>query len=678
MTPLRPYGRILAIFFACLCLLRNYAFAQDKPKVQFGKVSTSDFSTPSSAIIDSNTNAVILSDIGSVHFVGNKNSWFSYVFKRQTRIKILNKKAFGLATVRMQLYAGNDDVEKVDNLAGSTFNQENGQVTETKLDKKDIFEERQNKYFIEKKFTMPAVREGSIIEYTYTITSPYDERLPHWEFQSKANPCLWSEYEVIIPQALFYVFVRQGVHPFDTDKGSEGNANYTLSTKPGFMGDPAGTMTVSARTVNHRWAMKDIPAFHVEHYLTSPNNYIDKIDFQLSKTYNGAEFHDYMNSWAQATEDLLKRENFGGPLNDEREDLNVLADKISTSETDVLSIARAVYYFVGSHFTCTNLDYGYIETNFRDVVKKNSGTVGDINLLLIALLRKKGFQADPVLLSTRDHGYNLSSYPVLSKLNYVIARLKVDGKVYYLDAAHPQLGFGQLTGNCYNGHARIISNKDSGSVYFLSDSLRERKTTLVMISATGKGLEGTYQSTQGQQESYNTRETVSRTGEADFFKNIQTSYGEDFEINNTGIDSLKRPEDPVKIYYDFILKQSTGASLIYFNPLFAEAWKENPFKAADRKYPVEMPYVMDNVYVFSMEVPDGYVVDEMPKSTKVSFNGDQGLFEYLVDHQGGTIQLRCHVKLNKSVFSPEDYGSLRDFFAYVVKKESEQIVLKKK
>jgi hypothetical protein len=437
-------------------------------------------------------------------------------------------------------------------------------------------------------------------------------------------------------------------------------------------------MNVSARTINHRWVMKDIPAFHEERYLSTPRNYIDKIDFQLSKTYDGQDYHDVMNNWAKATEDLLKQEDFGQPLGDEREELNEVADKIVGNNSDALGRARALYYYVSDHFTCTNHYNKYIKTNFRDVLKKNSGTVGDINLLLVALLRKKGLQADPVVLSTRDFGYNLVSYPLLSKLNYVIVRLKISGKIYYLDASRPQLGFGQLAGYCYNGHARIISNTDSGSVYFFSDSLREKKTTMVMITPTDKGLEGSYQSTLGQQESYNTRTKVSENGEEGYFKNIQTSYGADLDISNTGIDSLKRLEDPVRVYYDFTLKQASGAPLIYFNPLFADAWRENPFKAAERKYPVEMPYAMDELYIFSMQVPDGYVVDEMPKSARVKFNDGQGLFEYLLQQQDGLVQLRCQLKLNKAFFQPEDYNNLRDFFAYVVKKESEQIVLKKK
>jgi hypothetical protein len=201
---------------------------------------------------------------------------------------------------------------------------------------------------------------------------------------------------------------------------------------------------------------------------------------------------------------------------------------------------------------------------------------------------------------------------------------------------------------------------------------------MVLLSATDKGLEGTFQSTLGPEESYRVRRDVAEHGEKQYFKDIQTSWGEDADINDGGIDSLARLEDPVMVHYNFVLKQPPGASVIYFNPMMSDDYRQNPFLAAERKYPVEMPYVMDQTYVFSMDIPEGYVVDELPKSARVALNGDQGNFEYLLAHQGDQIQMRCRLRLNKALFPPEDYSSLRDFFAMVVKKENEEIVLKKK
>jgi len=267
---------------------------------------------------------------------------------------------------------------------------------------------------------------------------------------------------------------------------------------------------------------------------------------------------------------------------------------------------------------------------------------------------------------------------MLNKLNYVVARLKLDGKIYYLDAAQPSLGFGRLPGDCYNGHARIISDRDSASVFFEADSLKEKKTTLVLITSSDKGMEGSVQSTLGEQESYDLRKEISKKGQKEYFKDIQTAYGEDLAISNGDIDSLNLPEEPVKVHYEFRLNQETGSSILYINPMLWGDTRNNPFQAADRKYPVEMPYAMDDGYILNMEIPQGYVIDELPKSARVVLNGDQGLFEYMLGAQENMIQLHCRIRLNKAWFAPEDYSSLRDFYAYIVKKESENIVLKKK
>ena len=79
-----------------------------------------------------------------------------------------------------------------------------------------------------------------------------------------------------------------------------------------------------------------------------------------------------------------------------------------------------------------------------------------------------------------------------------------------------------------------------------------------------------------------------------------------------------------------------------------------------------------------MEIPEGYAVDELPRSAKVAFNGDEGFFEYMIQQDQSRIQLRSHLKLNETVFPSEDYNSLRDFFAFVLKKCNEQIVFKRK
>lgn len=134
---------------------------------------------------------------------------------------------------------------------------------------------------------------------------------------------------------------------------------------------------------------------------------------------------------------------------------------------------------------------------------------------------------------------------------------------------------------------------------------------------------------------------------------------------------------PVTVQYDFNF--NLDDDILYFNPILAgKIYKTNPFKSAQRFYPVEMPYCLDQTYILDMEIPEGYVVDEMPKPKRALLNEKDGFYEYLIQQADGHIQLRSRLKLNKATFEPAAYETLRNFIALVVQKQNQQIVFKKK
>ena len=124
----------LSLFFLLiptLLLKQGSCYSQEKAPISFGSVSMADFNI-SSSLIDSNTNAVIIADIGSTIFEGNSKGWFTYIYKRQRRIKILNKKGFDIATVEIALFQNDDSQEKTEKISAVTYNIENGKVTAVK------------------------------------------------------------------------------------------------------------------------------------------------------------------------------------------------------------------------------------------------------------------------------------------------------------------------------------------------------------------------------------------------------------------------------------------------------------------------------------------------------------------------------------------------------------------
>lgn len=656
-----------------LFILSIPVFSQKSP-IKFGDIKPSDFS-PTVYSVDSSASGVVLYDAGSSKYEGNTSGGFSIAFKRHTRIRLLNRNSFDLATVSIPLYAQGSAEEKIESLEACTYNLENGKVETYKLDKGSIFKDRLNKNYTLRKFTLPNIKEGSIIEIKYSLISPYPYDLRSWEFQGE-YPVLWSEYEVTIPSVYDFVTLGQGYVPYKINEGSVGSETYNIL-------DAASSVTRSetysfrTATINHKWAMENVPALKKENFTTTLDNHISKISFQLSKLkYPNSPEKDIMSNWHLVCEELLKDDHFGAGLTQNSNWWNDELKKITAGAGTPLESARKIFEFVRDNMSCTDYSAAYLSNPLKKVYQTKNGNVADINLLLTALLINKGFDAHPVMLSTRDHGKAYEIYPILERLNYVITKVVIDDKTYLLDASQNKLGFGRLDLDCYNGYARIIDKDQPELINLSADSIRENKLTSVYIVNDEKGgLSGTVTSNLGNYESNRLRVKLAKTSKEDYFKDIKKSFSFDVDLSNQSIDSLKVYEEPVAVKYDF--KFDANDDMIYLNPILGEAYKENPFKAAERLYPVEMPYALNENFVFRMEIPKGYTVEEVPKSARVKLNEDEGMFEYLVAKDETSIQLRSTIRLNKANFLPEDYQTLRDFFAYVVKKHGEQIVLKK-
>jgi transglutaminase-like putative cysteine protease len=651
-----------------------YTNAQDKVDYKFGKVNADEFKQKIYSV-DSNANAVVLADIGSTEIVGNNHNWFSLVFKRYTRIHILNKNGYDAADVAIHLYTSGSAEEHLNNVKAVTYNLENGKVIETKLEKSNIFKDQLDKNWFVKKFTMPNVKEGCIIEYQYEIQSDFIDNLQSWAFQG-GNPVLWSEYSVSIPQFFRYSFLSQGYQPFYLADSKNSTSSFTIvdsrSTRA------AENTSFTAGVTTYRWVMKDVPALKEESYTYTLRNHLARIDFQLSEFLEPLEYKNVMGTWKDLAKRFLESSYFGDPISKKNNWLDDEVKPIVTGAKTEEEKAAKIYAYVRDHFTCTDHNRLDMDETLKNIDKAKRGNEAEINLLLIAMLRNADITTDPVILSTRAHGYAPPMYPIVNRYNYVIARAKLDNKYYYLDASVPQLGFGKLLPDCFNGFGHII-NEDATLVPLSPDSILERKVSSIFAAIDENGnLKGTMQQKLGYYESMNIRNRIKEKGQDALIADMKKAYGSEAEIEKATFDSLDSPDNCMGMRYDFKVGQVKD-DLIYLNPLFGEAYKENPFKSAKRLYPVEMPYTMDETYLLYFQVPEGYVVDEVPKQIMVKLNEEgDGMFEYRLGVENNAISLRSRIVLKRTFFKPAEYDMLREFFNLVVKKQSEQIVLKKK
>ncbi len=667
------FNRLLTLLF-CMAIYINLHAQYKEAKIKFGDVQANDFKQQVYSI-DSSADAVYLDDIGSMKYEGNTSGWFSIIYKVHRRIRLLNKKSFDdLGTVEIPLYSKNEDKEELKDLEAATYNIEDGKVVQTKIDKTAIFQDKDGDYEM-KKFTFPAIKEGSIIEYTYTTKSPFYRDVPGWVFQSH-YPRLWSQYTADRPEFFDLIVFRQGYLNPVIDTSVNTSAFFSV-TVPGGV-EVSRNYSVNSNMVEHTWAFKDVPALKEEGFITSMRNYVQKVEFQFSAIrFPEQQPETFMTSWYETVDQLMKDDDFGADLSKENGWLKDDVKTATAGETNYEDKAKNIYAFVRDNYKCIDCSSVYLSQPLKKTAQSKKGNVVDINMLLIAMLRIAGYSADPVLLSTREHGKAYDMYPILRKFNYVVVRLNInDNKSYLLDAAHPVLGFGHLDEACYNGYGRAIAALPS-LINLSADSLHESEVASLFLSNDESGkITGNYKDVMGEMQSNNMREKMKKTNTDDYFKDVRKSFSFDVDVTNKIIDSLDKPEMPVSVQYDLSFKPDDD--ILYFTPMLADgAYKENPFKAAQRFYPVEMPYCTDETYVLNMEIPTGYKVDELPKSARLSLNGDEGMFEYLIQQNGDNILLRCRTKLNQANFEPDDYETLRNFFAFIVEKESEQIVFKK-
>jgi Domain of Unknown Function with PDB structure (DUF3857)/Domain of Unknown Function with PDB structure (DUF3858) len=658
---------LLSLGIACI----NFnGYAQ---KIKFGNITNKDFEQKVYTI-DSTAQAVILYDGGEAKYESDGSDWFNVIYTYHKRVRILNKNAFDLATVKIPLYIGERSEEKLDKVEAATYTLENGEVVKTKLDRQSIFKDKASKNRVIQKFTFPNLSEGCIIEYAYTIISPRPYDLRTWYFQDRF-PVLQSKYEVTIPTLFNHIFLKNGYYDLPETKVTQGNQSYTIYQNRN-TAEATQSFVYNATTVHSEWALANIPAIVPEKYTTTLNNFISKIEFQLkSLNYPDEAPKPYMQTWAELAKSLLKDNQFGADLSSNNRWLDEDTEKLIV-KNDKVETAKNIFKYVKQNFT--NLDYTsiYMEENLKKSYQNKKGSAADINLVLVAMLKKVKLNADPVLISTRENGLAFEIYPIIDRFNYVIARVEINNNIYLLDASNKHMGFNFLPEQCYNGSGRIVS-ENPNVVPLSADSLKENKTTTIFMvnSEDGKKIEGSFASNLGYFESFNVRDNLSKVSQEEFFKKIKKGFTNDVKITNTALDSLNNEEEKIAVKYDFSF--SFNEDVVYFSPLFGEAYKTNPFTAAQRSYPVEMPYQTNETIIVNMEIPKGYKVDELPKSSRISFNENEGMFEYLIQADTAAIQLRCRIILKKANFEPEDYETLRDFYAQIVKKQSEQIVFKK-
>ncbi|RXM47010.1 DUF3857 domain-containing protein [Flavobacterium sp. YO12] len=665
----------------CLSILLLFVSKINAQEFKLGKVSIAELEQKVHPK-DSSAAAAVLYTRGKTRIEYDENDGFINLTDVETRIKIYKKEGYNWANKGVWYYNTSNLPEKVSFTDAYTYNLIDGKVEKVKLKSEGIFDEVVDKFRGRKKITMPNVKEGSVVEFRYTIRSPRDNTIREWDFQATI-PINYSEFITYIPQ--YYVFnSRQKGYVFPKITSIKNSKSIVFRNKERSLSGGTGVASTSFSTskldyseIQTTYLAVDFPAIKEEAYVNNIDNYVSSIQHELSMTnFPNSPMKTYSTDWNSVVTTIYNYDDFGPELNKTgyfEEDLKTLLGDKKNADEKIIAILNHVKSNVKwnnyTGYTCDN--------GVRKAYKEKTGNIADINLILTAMLRYAGLTANPVLVSTRSNG--ISFFPNRNAFDYVIAAVETPSGNVLLDASDKFSTPNVLPLRTLNWLGRLIRKDGSSEEVDLMPKKASNDIVFINYSIDPEGkVTG---KTRRQFTDYNamiTRENIFSLKEEEYLEKLENENNK-IEVSDYSKTNEKDLLMPITESYSFAgnnLCEVIGGK-IYVSPMLFFTNEKNPFKQEVREYPVDFGYPFLDKYNIIIRIPEGFAVETLPKPAIINMEDNLGSFKFNIASDGSTLQLNIQHQINEAIVSTDQYDMLKEYYKGMIAKETEKIVLKR-
>ncbi|MBS1510653.1 MAG: DUF3857 and transglutaminase domain-containing protein [Bacteroidetes bacterium] len=638
--------KILLLSVALLCCAPLCSHAQDFP--DFG-TATPDEKDMKECPFDKDAAAVYLMR----EAISLPDDDARLITSYHVKIKILKDKGLDEANITIPYYR-KDDFENIENLDAITINtDENGQTNTEKVSKKAVYKKDYNERLGLVTFTFPNVKVGSIIEYRYKSYMKNYSGLHDWEFQMEL-PVITSKYTLTVaPHLEFSYSVRK-------------RQDFPIVIKP------------DKDAARLYFEMNSLPGLDKEPYMDAREDYVQKAVFQLTAYNNGYGKSTYMSNWDEVIKNMLEDKDFGSQINKNIPGTSSFTDEVRKMAADEVKM-KAVYNYVRKNMSWNDLYSKWATDGVKSAWEKKSGTSGEVNLVLINLLKEVGLEVYPVLVSERFHGRVNPDIPFIDQFNAVFACVMIKGTKYFLDATDTYTPANMTPNDILNTTALVVNKKKGGLINITNDSLQYND----FISTSGKvDAEGTLSGEAYVKNSgYARIERISlykRKGKEKYIDQLYQKNGvtiADFEMQNVDNDSL-----PAEQKFNFKTSLSSSGDYLYVPLNMFTGFDNNPFLSKERFSNVNFGYKRNISLHAYIELPANYVIDALPKAVRMVTPDKDIEFVRTAEFDKGTNSLILSLTFDfkKSLYEYEEYPVLREVYKRIFEYLKEPVVLKKK
>lgn len=665
-------------YLTLTCFLFIYLITNAQTDFKFGKVSKEEVEQTQHAL-EKDAEAAILYKKEYLFYDYNSESGF--VTKRQAhyRIKIYDKSGLDWGTLDVPLYKSGSNEERISGVKGYTYNLENGKVVETKLKKDGVFKESVNKYRNKASIVMPEVKEGSVLDIEYTVVSDFAGNINDFVFQY-GIPVNKIDVKVKIPQ--YYVFKKysRGFYPINvaqTREKRQMQISYRQENDPGRLngGRRSGNLDFMENIYTINTAT--IPSLKKADYTDNINNYRNAITFELASIqFPNEPFKNYSFTWEDVAKTIYQYPSFGAELGR----VKLFKDEVETlknASSGNTELQRGIFEHVKNHMSWNEYNGVGCEKGLKKAYSEQTGNVADINLMLVNMLRAAGFEANPVLVSTKSHGVPL--FPTTDGFNYVVAAIEDNGQVLLMDATEKMGQMGVLPARVLNWKGRLV--RTDGTSMEISMHPNKPAQNITFVSANILA-DGTLEGKTRKQLSANNALTFRKKYKDDSVEDIMDKLEEgkvDFEVNELDVKNKIDCTKPIVEVFAFTKENQIEiiSDKVYFKPTFFWSQSENPFKQDKREYPVDFVYPQLDKMTINLNIPEGYAIESLPESIALGLPDNLGSFQYSLKQSGNSIQVLCTTSINSAIIPAYYYDSLKEFYNQMVNKLNERVVLVK-
>ncbi|MFM2326158.1 MAG: hypothetical protein RIR31_360 [Bacteroidota bacterium] len=630
------------LFIALLfCTIVN---AQDKLP-SFGKIDKSDLEMKD-CDFDPGAEAVSLIDLGEIKFAYVQSVGWQSEAEYRVRIKILKASAVHRAEIKIGYYSKNRRQE-ITNVSGISYNLDaTGNIVETKMEKKAVFDKAIDKERSEVSFALPDVKAGTVFEYKYKLTRKSFGYIPSWTFQ-ESIPVKYSAYNVVIPE--YFEFTVQTIARQKVDKKDD---------------KFRGTWYI----------MRSVPGLKNEPYSSGKKDYLQRVEFQLSKINTPNYYEEIRSTWPKIISELEEDEEFGGAYKKNIRGTDDLDAQLTTAKSTKEKI-RVVYNYVQRNMQWNDESGIYSDNGIKDAWDKKNGNIADINFILIRLLRDAGIAAKPLIASTKDNGTINTIFPFLNQFNCTLAYVVDGDDRYIMNAADKYNPFDLVPYDVLSTNAVVI-DKEEGGLVGLNSGKKYSNSVFFgsSVEADGKLLGNATISSQG----YARNIRMSTYKKAKLNAMLEDNEGITIKVDSLTVNNEKDELKPLEQKIQFSGNmQSSGEYFFLPYSLFTGLGK-NPFIDENRVMDIDFEYAKSYVITGSYVLADNYIVNELPKNTKMLLPDTSIVLTRMTQSDGSIISFRFTLDFNAPGYAAESYPYIKEFFKKMYEILDERIVLKKK